>query len=163
MKAPSDPAAKPTAPCLGSVDARRRTANLPQHLSFEYRTDFSPVPPEYQMLDRLARPDAPRPKNSDALSALTPNTVVHNPVRAPLPQLGAQPLRTLVISGRVDVLEVALLVTQIEKLGASKRRIEHFEVEILRRRLHCLEKSNTMVFNLGDRGRLVARRVVNAE
>src|ERR1700692_1584088 len=103
------------------------------------------------MLHRPRRPDAARPKHGHALPSLAPNTVVRDSVRAPLAQLGAQSLRVRVVSRRVDVLEFALFVTQIVKLGTGDRRVQNLEVQVLRRRLGGLEESNTMMLRLGDR------------
>src|SRR5258706_10543323 len=116
-----------------------------QRMRLEHCADACPIPPEYQLLHRSCGADAPWPKHGHALPALAANTVVRDSVRASLAQLGAQSLRSRVVSRRVHVLELTPLVPQIVKLRAGDRRVQNFEVQVLGGRLRGFEESHTMM------------------
>jgi hypothetical protein len=59
-------------------------------MSLEHRGDCVPVPPEDQILDRLARTNAARTKHRDAFPALSAHTVIGDPIRPLLTELGAK-------------------------------------------------------------------------
>src|SRR6202158_5698564 len=127
----------------------------------EDRGDRLAVPPEDELFDRTCWSNATRPEHGNALSAFAADAVVGDSVAVSLPQLDAQLLGCGVVGWRVDVGEFALASPQIVEVRALHRRLENFEIEILCGSAHRLEKRDTVVLHLRDRGRLVPRSVID--